>query len=48
MGSGLCLHLNVFGARGDDSVLLNGLLPDGAEEIHGSARGAEEVPVRSG
>ncbi len=33
---------------GDRRVILHGVLPDGREEIYGTARGAEEIPVRPG
>ncbi len=48
MGSHLRVHVHVPGAHRDRRVVLHGILPDGREEVHGIARGAEEVPVRPG
>ncbi len=44
----LCLHCHIPEARGDDQVLLHGLLPDGPEKVHNHPQSPEEVPVRSG
>jgi hypothetical protein len=42
------VHIYVPGTCGDRRVVLHGILPDGREEIHGTARGAEKIPVRPG
>jgi hypothetical protein len=45
VGIHLCVHVNISGACGDSRDVLHRIFPDGCEEVHGTARGTEEVPV---
>jgi hypothetical protein len=42
------VHVDIPGACGDRRDVLHRIFLNGLEEIHGSAQGAKEVPVRSG
>ncbi len=48
VGSHLCVHIHISGTRGDRRDVLHGVLPDGREEVHGTARSTKEVPVQPG
>jgi hypothetical protein len=47
-GGHLCVHVDIPGPRGDSRDIPHGILPDGREEVHGSAWGAKRFQSNQG